>query len=54
VAKENASLKFELDHRGSLAVLNVLSDCKMNLTKYNRFLKIETPNILLWMSLLKI
>jgi prephenate dehydratase len=30
-----ASLKFELDHkRGSLAaVLNVMSDCKMNLTK---------------------
>jgi prephenate dehydratase len=33
-----ASLKFELDHkRGSLAaVLNVMSDCKMNLTKFNR------------------
>jgi prephenate dehydratase len=32
-----ASLKFELDHkRGSLAaVLNVMSDCKMNL-KFNR------------------
>jgi len=32
-----ASLKFQLDHkRGSLAtILNVLSDCKMNLTKFN-------------------
>jgi prephenate dehydratase len=32
-----ASLKFELDHkRGSLAaVQNVMSDCKMNLTKFN-------------------
>jgi prephenate dehydratase len=30
-----ASIKFELDHkRGSLAaVLNVMSDCKLNLTK---------------------
>jgi prephenate dehydratase len=39
-----ASLKFELDHkRGSLAaVLNVMSDCKMNLTKFNRC-KVETP-----------
>jgi prephenate dehydratase len=47
--KENeinrASLKFELDHkRGSLAaVLNVLSDCKMNLTKIQSLPKIETP-----------
>jgi prephenate dehydratase len=33
----NRALKFELDHkRGSLAaVLNVMSDCKMNL-KFNR------------------
>lgn len=40
-----ASLKFELDHkRGSLAaVLNVLSDCKMNLTKIQSLPKIETP-----------
>jgi prephenate dehydratase len=39
-----ASLKFELDHkRGSLAaVLNVMSDCKMNLTKFN-LAKVETP-----------
>jgi prephenate dehydratase len=48
VAKEEinrASLKFELDHkRGSLAaVLNVLSDCKMNLTKIQSLPKIETP-----------
>lgn len=47
-AKEDinrASLKFELDHkRGSLAaVLNVLSDCKMNLTKIQSLPKIETP-----------
>ena len=40
-----ASLKFELDHkRGSLAViLNVLSDCKLNLTKIQSMPKIETP-----------
>ncbi|UQD55969.1 prephenate dehydratase [Flavobacterium sp. K5-23] len=47
--KENeinrASLKFELDHkRGSLAaVLNVMSDCKINLTKIQSLPKIETP-----------
>ncbi len=40
-----ASLKFELDHkRGSLAaVLNVISDCKLNLTKIQSLPKIETP-----------
>lgn len=40
-----ASLKFELDHkRGSLAtLLNVLSDCKLNLTKIQSLPKIETP-----------
>ena len=40
-----ASLKFELDHkRGSLAaVLNVLSDCNLNLTKIQSLPKIETP-----------
>ncbi|TCK67463.1 prephenate dehydratase [Winogradskyella wandonensis] len=40
-----ASLKFELDHkRGSLAViLNVLSDCKLNLTKIQSLPKINTP-----------
>jgi prephenate dehydratase len=40
-----ASLKFELDHkRGSLAaVLNVMSDCKMNLTKIQSLPKVETP-----------
>ena len=40
-----ASVKFELDHkRGSLAtILNVLSDCKMNLTKIQSMPKIETP-----------
>jgi prephenate dehydratase len=38
-----ASLKFELDHkRGSLAVLNVMSDCKMNLTN-SIAAKVETP-----------
>ncbi len=46
--KENinkASLKFELDHkRGSLAtLLNVMSDCKLNLTKIQSLPKIETP-----------
>ena len=40
-----ASVKFELDHaRGSLAaVLNVLSDCKLNLTKIQSLPKIDTP-----------
>ncbi|MEZ4803216.1 MAG: prephenate dehydratase [Gelidibacter sp.] len=40
-----ASLKFELEHkRGSLAsVLNILSDCKLNLTKIQSLPKIETP-----------
>ncbi|AWG21285.1 prephenate dehydratase [Flavobacterium faecale] len=40
-----ASIKFELDHkRGSLAaVLNVMSDCRMNLTKIQSLPKIETP-----------
>lgn len=40
-----ASLKFELQHkRGSLAaLLNVLSDCKLNLTKIQSLPKIETP-----------
>ena len=40
-----ASLKFELSHkRGSLAaVLNVLSDCKMNLTKIQSLPVIQTP-----------
>lgn len=40
-----ASLKFQLDHkRGSLAtLLNVLSDCKMNLTKIQSLPVIETP-----------
>jgi prephenate dehydratase len=40
-----ASLKFELNHkRGSLAaILNVLSDCKMNLTKIQSLPVIETP-----------
>ena len=40
-----ASLKFELDHkRGSLAtILNVLSDCKLNLTKIQSMPKIQTP-----------
>ena len=40
-----ASLKFELDHkRGSLAaILSVLSDCKLNLTKIQSMQKIETP-----------
>ncbi len=40
-----ASLKFELDHkRGSLAtILNVMSDCKLNLTKIQSLPKIETP-----------
>jgi prephenate dehydratase len=40
-----ASLKFELDHkRGSLAaILNVISDCKLSLTKIQSLPKIETP-----------
>jgi len=40
-----ASFKFELEHkRGSLAtVLNVLSDCKLNLTKIQSLPKIDTP-----------
>lgn len=40
-----ASLKFELgSKRGSLAtVLNVMSDCKLNLTKIQSLPKIETP-----------
>ena len=40
-----ASIKFELDHkRGSLAaILNVMSDCKMNLTKIQSLPKIDTP-----------
>lgn len=39
------SLKLELEHkRGSLAaILNVLSDCKLNLTKIQSLPKIETP-----------
>jgi prephenate dehydratase len=42
---QRASIKFELDHkRGSLAaVLNVMSDCKLNLTKIQSLPKIETP-----------
>ncbi len=40
-----ASLKFELQHkRGSLAtILNVMSDCHLNLTKIQSLPKIETP-----------
>ena len=40
-----ASVKFELDHaRGSLAaILNVLSDCKLNLTKIQSLPKIDSP-----------
>lgn len=40
-----ASLKFQLDHkRGSLAaVLNVMSDCRLNLTKIQSLPIIETP-----------
>lgn len=42
---DKASLKFVLDHkRGSLAaVLNVLSDCKLNLTKIQSMPVVETP-----------
>lgn len=45
VEVNKASLKFALDHkRGSLAaVLNVMSDCKLNLTKIQSLPKIETP-----------
>ncbi|MDA9348955.1 prephenate dehydratase [Polaribacter sp.] len=40
-----ATIKFQLDHkRGSLAaILNVLSDCKMSLTKIQSLPVIETP-----------
>ena len=40
-----ASLRFELDHkRGSLAsILNVMSDCNLNLTKIQSLPIIETP-----------
>ncbi len=40
-----ASMKFELDHkRGSLAtVLNVMSDCRLNLTKIQSLPKMDTP-----------
>ena len=40
-----ASLKFELDHkRGSLAaMLNVMSDCHLNLTKIQSLPKIDMP-----------
>ncbi len=40
-----ASLKFELHHkRGSLAtILNVMSDCHLNLTKIQSLPKIDTP-----------
>jgi prephenate dehydratase len=42
---DKASLKFMLNHKlGSLAaVLNVMSDCKLNLTKIQSLPKIETP-----------
>ena len=40
-----ASIKFDVDHkRGSLAtILNVMSDCKLNLTKIQSLPKIDTP-----------
>jgi len=40
-----ASIKFDVNHkRGSLAaLLNVMSDCKLNLTKIQSLPKIETP-----------
>ncbi len=40
-----ASIRFELDHkRGSLAtILNVMSDCKLNLTKIQSLPIIDTP-----------
>lgn len=42
---DKASLKFILDHkRGSLAaMLNVMSDCRLNLTKIQSLPKIDTP-----------
>ncbi len=42
---DKASLKFELHHkRGSLAtILNVMSDCHLNLTKIQSLPKIDTP-----------
>ena len=42
---DKASIKFVLDHkRGSLAaVLNVLGDCKLNLTKIQSMPVVETP-----------
>ncbi|WP_375239071.1 prephenate dehydratase [Aurantibacter sp.] len=46
ISKSNkASIKFELDHkRGSLAtILNVMSDCKLSLTKIQSLPKIEEP-----------
>ena len=48
IAKESinkAALKFKLDHqRGSLAaVLNVMSDCQLNLTKIQSLPVIKTP-----------
>ena len=48
ISKENinkAALKFILDHqRGSLAaILNVMSDCQLNLTKIQSLPVIETP-----------
>ncbi len=45
VKVNKASLKFELEHkRGSLAaVLNMMSDCKLNLTKIQSLPKIESP-----------
>lgn len=44
-AINKASLRFELDHkRGSLAtILNVMSDCKLNLTKIQSLPIIDTP-----------
>ena len=44
-AVNKASIKFEADHkRGSLAtILNVMSDCKLNLTKVQSLPIIETP-----------
>ena len=40
-----ASMKFEANHkRGSLAtILNVMSDCKLNLTKIQSLPIVETP-----------
>jgi prephenate dehydratase len=44
-AVNKASIKFQLSHkRGSLAaILNAMSDCKMNLTKIQSLPVIETP-----------